>query len=151
MKTAVVYYSKHHGNTKKLLDAIKSASSDEITLFDVTKTPPENLEEYDLIGFASGIYYSKFQKNVLEFAPETIRPVGKRCFSSTPAGSRRTDIQRQSAKRWQVPTPTFSANLAVWASTPSDRLSWLAELQRITPPPQRSTAQSLSMIISANK
>ena len=45
MKTAVVYYSKHHGNTKKLLDAIKSASSDEITLFDVTKTPPENLEE----------------------------------------------------------------------------------------------------------
>ena len=34
MKTAVVYYSKHHGNTKKLLDAIKSASSDEITLFD---------------------------------------------------------------------------------------------------------------------
>ncbi len=37
MKTAVVYYSKHHGNTKKLLDAIKSAFSDEITLFDATK------------------------------------------------------------------------------------------------------------------
>lgn len=62
MKTAVVYYSKHHGNTKKLLDAIKSASSDEITLFDVTKTPPENLEEYDLIGFASGIYYSQISE-----------------------------------------------------------------------------------------
>ena len=61
MKTAVVYYSKHHGNTKKLLDAIKSASSDEITLFDATKTPPENLEEYDLIGFASARYYSKFR------------------------------------------------------------------------------------------
>lgn len=150
MKTAVVYYSKHHGNTKKLLDAIKSAFSDEITLFDATKTPPENLEEYDLIGFASGIYYSKFQKNVLEFA-RNHTPSGKKVFLSTPAGPRRTDIQRQSAKRWQVPTPTFSANLAVWASTPSDRLSWLAELQRITPPPQRSTAQSLSMIISANK
>ena len=150
MKTAVVYYSKHHGNTKKLLDAIKSAFSDEITLFDATKTPPENLEEYDLIGFASGIYYSKFQKNVLEFA-RNHTPSGKKVFLSTPAGLRRTDIQRQSAKRWQVPTPTFSANLAVWASTPSDCLSWLAELQRITPPPQRSTAQSLSMIISANK
>lgn len=79
MKTAVVYYSKHHGNTKKLLDAIKSAFSDEITLFDATKTPPENLEEYDLIGFASGIYYSKFQKNVLEFAPETYAS-GKKVF-----------------------------------------------------------------------
>ena len=79
MKTAVVYYSKHHGNTKKLLDAIKSASSDEITLFDVTKTPPENLEEYDLIGFASGIYYSKLQKNILEFA-RNHRPSGKKVF-----------------------------------------------------------------------
>ena len=79
MKTAVVYYSKHHGNTKKLLDAIKSAFSDEITLFDATKTPPENLEEYDLIGFASGIYYSKFQKNVLEFA-RNHTPSGKKMF-----------------------------------------------------------------------
>ena len=79
MQTAVVYYSKHHGNTKKLLDAIKSVSSDEITLFDATKTPPENLEEYDLIGFASGIYYSKFQKNVLEFA-RNHTPSGKKVF-----------------------------------------------------------------------
>ena len=30
MKTAIVYYSKHHGNTKKLVDAI--ASQYEITL-----------------------------------------------------------------------------------------------------------------------
>ena len=26
MKTAIIYYSKHHGNTKKLLDAIKSTN-----------------------------------------------------------------------------------------------------------------------------
>ena len=30
MKTAIVYYSKHHENTKKLLDAI--AQEDEVTL-----------------------------------------------------------------------------------------------------------------------
>ena len=34
MKTAIVYYSKHHGNTKKLLDAI--AGENEVTLIDVT-------------------------------------------------------------------------------------------------------------------
>ena len=88
MKTAVVYYSKHHGNTKKLLDAIKSASSDEITLFDVTKTPPENLEEYDLIGFASGIYYSKFQKNVLEFS-RNHTPSGKKVFLIYTCGAKK--------------------------------------------------------------
>ena len=79
MKTAVVYYSKHHGNTKKLLDAIKAASTDEITLFDVTESPSVNLEEYDLIGFASGIYYSKFDKRILEFA-EKHMPKGKNVF-----------------------------------------------------------------------
>ncbi|MGN1319529.1 MAG: flavodoxin family protein [Acutalibacteraceae bacterium] len=79
MKTAIIYYSKHHENTKKLLDAIKDASADEITLFDVTTTPSVNLNEYDLIGFASGIYYSKFEKRVLEFA-ENNTPNGKNVF-----------------------------------------------------------------------
>ena len=35
MKTAIAYYSKHHGNTKKLLDAI--AAADEIDLIDVDR------------------------------------------------------------------------------------------------------------------
>lgn len=68
MKTAIIYYSKHHGNTKKLLDAIKNSSSDEITLIDATQTASSDLSGYDMIGFASGIYYSKFDKRVLNFA-----------------------------------------------------------------------------------
>ncbi|HCY53332.1 MAG TPA: flavodoxin, partial [Kandleria vitulina] len=36
MKTAIVYYSHHHGNTKKLLDAI--ALQNEVTLIDATST-----------------------------------------------------------------------------------------------------------------
>lgn len=70
MKTAIIYYSKHHGNTKKTLDAIKSEASDDITLIDVTAASSANLNEYDTIGFASGIYYSKFEKRVLTFAKE---------------------------------------------------------------------------------
>lgn len=35
MKTAIVYYSTHHGNTKKLLDAI--AEKNEVALIDLTK------------------------------------------------------------------------------------------------------------------
>lgn len=50
MKTAIIYYSAHHGNTKKLLDAIKSNSNDEITLIDVTKTAEADLGSYDMIG-----------------------------------------------------------------------------------------------------
>lgn len=79
MKTAIVYYSKHHGNTKKLLDAIKSSSSDEITLIDATQTVSADLSDYDMIGFASGIYYSKFDKRVLNFA-KNCTPENKKIF-----------------------------------------------------------------------
>lgn len=79
MKTAIIFYSRHHENTKKLLEAIKNASSDEIDLFDITESAPQNLEKYDRIGFASGIYYSKFEKRVLEFAKNNT-PDGKKVF-----------------------------------------------------------------------
>lgn len=79
MKTAIIYYSKHHGNTKKLIEAIKAASEDEITLIDATETSSADLEKYDLVGFASGIYYSKFDKRVLNFAKENL-PAGKDVF-----------------------------------------------------------------------
>lgn len=79
MKTAIIYYSKHHENTKQLLDAIQKEFPDEITLIDVTTTSSASLEEYDLIGFASGIYYSKFEKRVLNFAGNHT-PNGKNVF-----------------------------------------------------------------------
>lgn len=81
MKTAIVYYSKHHGNTKKLLDAI--AAENEVTLLDVTTNPVINLDEYDRIGFASGIYYSKFQKSLLEFAEKNLPPKKETFFLYT--------------------------------------------------------------------
>ena len=70
MKTAVVYYSRHHGNTKKVLDAI--AQKFDITFIDASKTESADLGEYDLIGFASGIYYSKFHKSILQFAEKNL-------------------------------------------------------------------------------
>ncbi len=67
MTTAIVYYSKHHGNTKKLLDAI-AAKDVSVTLIDVTQQPDADLSPYDRIGLASGIYFSSFAKQVIAFA-----------------------------------------------------------------------------------
>ena len=67
MKTAIVYYSKHHGNTRKLLDAI-AAADPAVDLFDVTVSASADLSAYDRIGFASGIYYSNFAKQIVSFA-----------------------------------------------------------------------------------
>jgi len=67
VNTAIVYYSQHHGNTKKLLDAIVSADTS-VTLIDVTEHPDVDLPSFDRIGFASGIYFSSFAKQILSFA-----------------------------------------------------------------------------------
>lgn len=77
MKTAIVYYSKHHGNTKKLLDTI--AQKHDVTLIDATQASIPALDAFDRIGFASGIYYSKFHKSVLNVAKEAL-PAGKDVF-----------------------------------------------------------------------
>ena len=77
MKTTIVYYSKHHGNTKKLLDAI--AAENDVTLTDVTAQPVADLTGYDRIGFASGIYYASFAKQILSFALEHL-PENKDVF-----------------------------------------------------------------------
>ena len=77
MKTAIVYYSEHHGNTKKLLDAI--AAKHDVTLISVTKQPETDLSGYDRIGLASGIYYSSFAKQLLAYAQEHL-PENKDVF-----------------------------------------------------------------------
>ncbi len=66
MKTAIVYYSEHHGNTKKLLDKI--AEKYPVTLIDITAEPHPELSGYDRVGFASGIYFSKLHKSLIAAA-----------------------------------------------------------------------------------
>ena len=77
MKTVIVYYSQHHGNTKKLLDAI--AAKHAVTLIDVTKQLDADLSSFDRIGFASGIYFSSFAKQLLAFADAHL-PEGRDVF-----------------------------------------------------------------------
>ena len=83
MKIAIAYYSKHHGNTKKLLDAIPSDK--DIYLIDVTTVDNADLKDYDLIGFASGIYYGKFHKDILKFAKDNL-PENKEVFFTYTCG-----------------------------------------------------------------
>ena len=83
MKTAIVYYSKHHGNTKKLVDAI--ASKFEVTLIDAAENTTIDLDDFDCIGFASGIYFSSFAKQVLSLAEKNL-PENKEVFFISTCG-----------------------------------------------------------------
>ena len=77
MKTAICYYSHHHGNTRKVLEAM--ASEGDVDLFDVSTGPSVRLEDYDCIGFASGIYGFEMHKSVAALARQSL-PQGKPVF-----------------------------------------------------------------------
>ena len=77
MRTAIVYASVHHGNTEKLVKRI--AEECQVDLIDAVKQPDADLSSYDMIGFASGIYFSKFHQSILKFAEKNL-PDDKKVF-----------------------------------------------------------------------
>lgn len=66
MKTAIIFASVHHGNTRKIVEQL--AQNNDVDPIDATQVKEKDLSEYDRIGFASGIYYGKFHQGVLNFA-----------------------------------------------------------------------------------
>ena len=91
MKTAIVYDSEHHGNTKKLIDAVTTSDT---TLIDVTQTSTVDLAPYDLIIFASGIYYSQFEKRVMVFVENNL-PAGKKTALLYTYGAKRDSYTKK--------------------------------------------------------
>lgn len=70
MKTIILYYSNHHGNTKRLVKAVADAGVETI---DVSKQPENrDLSEYDVIGIASGIYAGNFGKPILTYVEKNL-------------------------------------------------------------------------------
>ena len=76
-KAILIYASKHHGNTYKLAKAISEKY--EITMIDATKESIVDLQEYEVIGFASGIDFGKFYEEIENFAEANL-PIKKEVF-----------------------------------------------------------------------
>jgi flavodoxin len=78
MKSLLVLYSYHHNNTEKVANVIAKVLDAQI------KTPqqiiPEELHEYNLIGFGSGIYGAKHHKLLLDLADTIPHVTNKKAF-----------------------------------------------------------------------
>jgi len=74
----LVLYSYHHNNTEKIAKAMAKVLDAEI------KTPqdvrPEELLEYGLVGFGSGIYGEKLHETVLGLADSLPQAAGGKAF-----------------------------------------------------------------------
>ncbi len=66
MKSIIICLSVHHQNTFKIARKIAEVLNCEIKK--PSEIPPQDLKNYNLVGFGSGIYFSKHHKEVLNFA-----------------------------------------------------------------------------------
>ena len=76
-KTVIIYASKHHGNTYKLVKAI--AEKYQVDIIDASEVSIADLSDYNRIGFASGIDFGRFYECVENFAKENL-PMKKEVF-----------------------------------------------------------------------
>lgn len=86
MKTALIYVSKHHQNTKKLLDEISKLN--DVDVFSVNDVATINFNNYSRIGFASGVYMGGVDKQILKIIDDNKQVLQcKKIFGILTSGS----------------------------------------------------------------
>lgn len=87
----VLYVSKHHKNTEKLLKSLNGCDGIEVDLFDFNKGEIPDFNKYEYIGFGSGIYAGKFDKNLRSYIDKNFDASGKKVFLVSTSGIGKTD------------------------------------------------------------
>ncbi|AAB98297.1 TPA: flavodoxin [Methanocaldococcus jannaschii] len=83
MKALILYKSIHHKNTEKIAKTIADELNADI--YNIDKVSPDIIENYDLIGFGSGIYFGKHHKSIFKFL-DKISKTNKKAFIFSTAG-----------------------------------------------------------------
>jgi flavodoxin len=84
MKTLLIVYSHHHNNTLKITEVFAKALEAEIV--EPQQANPQQLVEYDLVGFGSGIDSGKHYKPLLDFTDSLPIAVDKKAFIFSTSG-----------------------------------------------------------------
>jgi flavodoxin len=78
MKSLVIVFSYHHKNTETIAQVVAKVLDAPV------RTPqqvrPEEIAEYDLVGFGSGIYSATFDQSVLDLVDRLPHAAGKMAF-----------------------------------------------------------------------
>jgi flavodoxin len=93
MKTLIIYSSLHHGNTKKVAEAMADALEAGILSYD--DVDAYNIVEYDLVGFGSGIYHGKPQDEFVEFIESLPAVKNRKAFVFTTSGKGKDEYNDQ--------------------------------------------------------
>ncbi|MBU0498346.1 MAG: flavodoxin family protein [Candidatus Thermoplasmatota archaeon] len=85
MKSLLILYSYPHHNTEKIAKVIANIIDAQI------KTPqqikPDELQDYDLVGFGSGIYSAKHHSSLFDLADNLPQVTNKKAFLFSTCGA----------------------------------------------------------------
>jgi flavodoxin len=103
MKALIIYISVHHGNTERVAKIM--ASTLDADLIEVRQADASMFEQYDLIGFGSGIYFGKHHEGLLDFVEKLPVVKNRKAFIFSTSGLRKIplvhDFDRPLSKKLQ--------------------------------------------------
>ena len=80
----MVLFSYHHNNTEKIANVFAKVLDAQIRA--PQQTNPQELQEYDLVGFGSGIDSGKHYQVLLDFADKLPQVTNKKAFLFSTSG-----------------------------------------------------------------
>jgi flavodoxin len=103
MKALIIYISIHHGNTERVAKVM--ANILDADLLHMKQVNANMLEQYNLIGFGSGIYFGKHHESLLDFVDKLPVMKNKKAFIFSTSGLRKIpfvhDFDKPLRKRLQ--------------------------------------------------
>lgn len=95
MKILIIVKSKHNENTLKIAEAMSEVAPVTLTLLEDAER--YRLQEYDIIGFGSGIYFGKHDKELMAFV-EKLDDQKAYCFVFSTSGSKSFEKNNRALK-----------------------------------------------------
>ena len=86
MKTLIIYHSEHHRNTEKIAKAMAEKTGADIARAE--DVGPGDLNDYDMIGFGSGVYNGKLHGDLSEIILNLPQHQDKKVFIFSTTGSK---------------------------------------------------------------
>ena len=85
MKSLIILFSYHHNNTQKIAEAMAKVLGAQIK--SPQETNLEELDQYDLVGFGSGIYSYQHHRSLFDLADKLPQVTNRRAFVFSTTGA----------------------------------------------------------------
>lgn len=99
MKAIIVYASVHHGNTKKIVEAMAQELGADLA--DIIQKKDMDLSAYDVIGLASGVFFHSMHEEIRKLIENSTFSENQNVFTVTTCGVGYCNYAKGAARKLQ--------------------------------------------------